>query len=114
MARSHAAKLVVLLALLASLAFGLGCASLRGARLYSHGTAALDRGDAMRAVADLEAAARLVPHGSQIQNHLGIAYTELGRDEDALHAFRRAVALDCDNQAAQQNLSVAERALGSP
>jgi Flp pilus assembly protein TadD len=85
-----------------------GCAAYQGARLYSSGTEALDRGDTVRAIADLERAAELVPHASEIQNHLGLAYAADGRHREALLAFRRAVALDCDNQAARRNLRAAE------
>jgi Flp pilus assembly protein TadD len=102
----RAARLAAL-ALALSLS-GSGCASYRGARLYESGTRALDRGDAAAAVADLEQAARLVPDASEVQNHLGLAYAAAGRSGDALLAFRRAVALDCDNQAAQHNLRAAE------
>jgi len=86
-----------------------GCASYQGARLYQSGTAALDRDEPERAIAELERAAELVPAASQVQNHLGLAYAAAGRDEDALLAFRRAVDLDCDNRAAAQNLHAAER-----
>jgi tetratricopeptide (TPR) repeat protein len=86
----------------------IGCTTFQGARLYTSGTEALERGDSARAIADLERAAELVPHASEIQNHLGLAYAAEGRSEDALRAFRRAVALDCDNQAAQRNLQAAE------
>jgi Flp pilus assembly protein TadD len=85
-----------------------GCATYRGGLLYSSGTEALDRGDNARAIADLERAAELVPHASEIQNHLGLAYAADGRDREALLAFRRAVALDCGNQAARRNLQAAE------
>jgi Flp pilus assembly protein TadD len=99
--------------LVAALA-GAGCATFRGARLYESGTRALERGDAAAAVADLEHATRLVPHASEIQNHLGLAYAGAGREEDALRAFRRALELDCDNAAAQENLRAAElRAAGA-
>ena len=98
--------------LLATLLLGVlvtvGCTPFRGARLYTSGTEALERGDTTRAVADLERAAELVPHASEIQNHLGLAYAAEGRSQDALLAFRRAVALDCDNQAATRNLQAAE------
>jgi Flp pilus assembly protein TadD len=87
---------------------GGGCATWEGARLYRDGTRALDRGETEVAIADLERASVLVPERSEIQNHLGIAYQAAGRDADALLAFERAVALDCDNRAAQENLSVAE------
>jgi Flp pilus assembly protein TadD len=85
-----------------------GCASLEGARLYGRGSDALARGDGAAAVADLERAAALVPHASEIQNHLGIAYGEVGREAEALAAFRRAVALDCDNEAARHTRRAAE------
>lgn len=102
----------VVLVVIAACATLLGCQSYRGARLYQSGSAALERGAAERAAVDLERAARLVPQGSEIQNHLGLAYGALGRDDDALLAFRRAVELDCDNEQALHNLSVAEHELG--
>ncbi len=86
----------------------LGCTSFRAARLYQSGTAALDRGDSARAIAELEHAAELVPEASEVQNHLGLAYQAAGRDDDAQRAFRRAVELDCDNEAAVENLRIAE------
>jgi Flp pilus assembly protein TadD len=98
--------------LLAALALS-GCASFRGARLYDSGTRALERGDAARAIADLEEAASLVPQASEIHNHLGLAYLKAERSDDALAAFRHAVALDCDNQAARHNLRAAEARAGS-
>lgn len=94
--------------LLLALLLPAGCASLRGGRLYVSGSEALERGETARAIAELEEAAALVPHASEIQNHLGLAYAAAGRDADALRAFRRAVALDCDNHAAQANLRAAE------
>lgn len=101
------------LALALGLLVGPGCASWEGARLYQSGSEALDRGDSARAVTDLEEAARLVPHASEVQNHLGLAYAAEGRSDAALEAFRRAVELDCDNAAAQENLAMAERS-GAP
>jgi Flp pilus assembly protein TadD len=90
-------------------AFALGCASVEGHRHFEAGNSALDRGDAALAVAELERAAALVPEASEVQNHLGIAYAAAGRDADALAAFERAVALDCDNRAAAENLRAARR-----
>jgi Flp pilus assembly protein TadD len=81
-----------------------GCASVEATRLYRSGTGALDRGEPQRAIVDLEHAAELAPEISAIQNHLGIAYEEAGRPDDALRAYERAVALDCDNRAAENNL----------
>ena len=101
-------SLRLLVALLLVALEAAGCATYQGARLYSSGTEALDRGDTARAIADLERAAELVPHASEIQNHLGLAYSAGGRHREALLAFRRAVALDCDNQAARRNLRAAE------
>lgn len=84
-----------------------GCASLEAARLYRSGTRALDRGDPQRAVADLERAAELAPQASEVQNHLGLAYSAAGREDEARDAFARAVDLDCDNAAARENLAAA-------
>ena len=92
---------LLLLALSAGVA---GCADLEARRLYREGTSAIDRGESQRAIADLEQAAALAPEISQIQNHLGIAYEDAGRHDAALLAYERAVALDCDNRAAESNL----------
>jgi Flp pilus assembly protein TadD len=80
-----------------------GCSTWRGARLYQSGSEALRAGEVEVAIADLEEAAVLVPEASEVQNHLGLAYAAAGRREDALSAFRRAEALDCDNHAATAN-----------
>ena len=96
-----------------SLSLGLcllvGCASfgrtLEGAELYEEGTQLLSAGDATAAVTALERAAALVPHASEIQNHLGLAYAAEGRDDEAERAFERALELDCDNLAAEHNLA---------
>jgi len=90
----------------ALLAFG--CSSFRAAALYQSGTSALDRGDSAQAIAELERAAELLPEASEVQNHLGLAYHAVGRERDAELAFRRAVALDCGNAAALENLRVVE------
>ncbi len=86
-----------------------GCASFEGARLYRSGTDALDHGRPELAIERLERAAQLLPDASEIQNHLGLAYAQAGRREDARTAFRRALALDCDNEAARFNLAIADR-----
>ena len=106
---------LVVAAALAALSALSGCATYQGARLYDRGTLALERGDAAAAVADLERASALVPHASEVQNHLGLAYEAQGRSADARAAFERALALDCDNEAARQNLRAAEsRASAAP
>jgi Flp pilus assembly protein TadD len=92
-----------------------GCATWQGARLYRSGSAALDRGETGRAIDELERAAELVPRASEVQNHLGLAYQQAGREADARRAFARAVELDCDNEAARENLALAElRERGEP
>jgi Flp pilus assembly protein TadD len=90
-----------------------GCASLEARRAFHTGTVALDRGDSARAVAELERAAALEPEASAVQNHLGIAYEAVGRPGDALRAYERAVALDCENEAAQRNLAALRARAGS-
>jgi Flp pilus assembly protein TadD len=82
-----------------------GCASLRAGAAFQRGTAALDRGDVPAAVAELERAALLEPRASAVHNHLGIAYEAAGRPQDAARAYQRAVALDCENRAAEHNLA---------
>lgn len=85
-----------------------GCGTFQAGRLYSEGTRALDRGAISSAVESLERAGELAPQASEIQNHLGLAYVAAGRDLEALAAFERAVALDCDNSAAAQNLATSQ------
>ncbi len=97
----RAVGLAVLLVLV--LVLGVGCATYRASRLYVSGTRALDAGDVERAIVDLEAAASLAPQGSEIYNHLGLAYSDAGRRVAALHAFDRALEIDCDNEAAKRN-----------
>jgi len=103
------------LALALALPLALGCAGFRGVRLYESGSASLDRGETARAIDDLEEAARLVPQASEVHNHLGLAYAQAGRDREALGAFERAVALDCDNAAAAHNLELwSEKTAAAP
>ncbi|NNL86317.1 MAG: tetratricopeptide repeat protein [Myxococcales bacterium] len=87
-----------------ALATCLGCASYQAGRLYAEGSAVIST-DPAQAIDKLVRAAELAPHASEIHNHLGLAYAEAGRSSEALAAFERAVAVDCDNQAAQYNLS---------
>lgn len=89
-------------------------ASWQGARLYASGSRALEAGEPARAVRELERAAALVPHASEVQNHLGAAYAAQGREAEALAAFERAVELDCDNAAAQRNLRAARARSQAP
>lgn len=99
---------------LALLVLTSGCAGVEATRLYRSGTDALDRGDSAQAVADLERAAALRPEAAPVHNHLGLAYVQAGRDAEAEAAFRRAVELDCSNEAAQHNLRAAEAGLFRP
>lgn len=92
-----------------------GCATWNGARLYQEGTEALERGEVDRAIELLRASARLAPEASEVQNHLGIAMLAAGREREALDSFVRATELDCNNQAASDNLAMLrERILETP
>ena len=87
---------------------GVGCEStpmrsIRGARHYAAGTQALTRSDGVLAISELERAADLVPHASEIQNHLGLAYWSDGRMQAAKSAFEKAIELDCENVVALAN-----------
>ena len=85
-----------------------GCQSppldaMRGAQFYASGTQSLRAGNSAIAIRDLLRAAELVPHASEIQNHLGLAYWAEGDQEQARLAFDRAIELDCGNTAALEN-----------
>lgn len=99
---------------LTALTLSVGCASFEAARLYSTGTDALEAGDTRSAVVRLEQAARLRPEASEVRNHLGLAYLQAGRVGEARSEFEQALALDCGNEAARQNLRALERAGGGP
>ena len=83
--------------------------SLAGARLYVSGTESLDRGEVERAIEQLGHAAQVLPHASEIRNHLGLAYWEAGERARAREAFETALVLDCDNEAARWNLAALQR-----
>lgn len=102
-------RAVMLVGILVLAGVAMGCESsamraFRGARHYAAGTEALTRSDPVLAISELEQAASLVPHASEIQNHLGLAYWADGRPQEARSAFETAVKLDCENVAAQNNL----------
>ena len=105
--RRRLAGLAVFLVTTASLA----CSSLppvraiRAARYYAAGTRALERGDDVVAIEELERAAVLMPDASEIHNHLGLAYWSDGREIEAERELERALELDCDNEAARSNLA---------
>jgi Flp pilus assembly protein TadD len=107
-ARRRALAGLALLPLLGALPLA-GCAPVAATRAFQRGTAALDRGEPALAVEELERAAALAPAASAVQNHLGIAYEAAGRPQDALRAYQRAVALDCENEAASRNLAALRR-----
>jgi Tfp pilus assembly protein PilF len=102
-------RAVMLVGILVLASVATGCESsamrtFRGARHYAAGTEALTRSEPVQAISELEKAASLVPHASEIQNHLGLAYWADGRPQEARSAFETAVKLDCDNIAAEINL----------
>ncbi len=102
-------RAVMLVGILVLAGVAMGCESsamraFRGARHYAAGTEALTRSDPVLAISELEQAASLVPHASEIQNHLGLAYWADGRPQEARSAFETAVKLDCENVAARTNL----------
>jgi len=85
------------------------CTSWEGPRLHVQGTQALERGEYSQARETLSRAAALVEHpaqASQVENHLGLAYLGEGEEGLAVEAFRRAIDLDCRNEAAKHNLEI--------
>ena len=101
-------RISLCLALALGIVFLAGCSSFRAAKLYQSGSAALDRGDVVQSIAELEEASRLAPNASEIQNHLGLAYAEAGEHVRA----QAALELDCENSAARQNRVAHRRAVG--
>lgn len=91
-----------------------GCASLEAARDYTAGTRALEAGDTATAITRLERSVALEPGVSESHNHLGLAYLQAGRVEEARRELERALAIDCDNRAARQNLQLLQREGGRP
>jgi len=77
----------------------------QGARHYAEGNDALDRDEPRRAIQEFERAAELIPHASEIRNHLGLAYWAAGEPKPARAAFEEALELDCENEAARINLN---------
>jgi len=103
------AKALAVVAVVGLVGLSLGCETtavraFRGARHYAAGNDALANKDGARAIEELEQAAVLVPHASEIQNHLGLAYWSEGEFKAARNSFERALELNCENQAAALNL----------
>ncbi len=63
-----------------------------------------EQGDGARAAAILELAASLYPKDPAVQYNLGIAYNSLGRVEDEVRVYRRAIDLQADLIPAYLNL----------
>lgn len=59
----------------------------------TYGWIALRRGDLAEALAHLEPAAAGLPQDALVQYHLGVAYEKLGRTEDAIEQFTKAVEI---------------------
>ena len=110
------ARVAIIVTALCSVAVQVGCETnamrtYRGARHFSAGNDALARENGARAIVELEQAAALVPHASEIQNHLGLAYWSEGRLQAARLSFERALELDCENEAAEANLETLRTAV---
>jgi len=104
------ARGILTAALVAACAMTLACQSApvlawEGARHYARGNDALDRDEPRVAIREFERAAELVPHASEVRNHLGLAFLSAGERENARAAFEEALELDCENEAARINLS---------
>ncbi len=66
---------------------------------YNRGTAFLNAAMVDRAIPDLQRAAALDPGLSVIVGNLGIAYSKIGKNEQAIQAFSRAIELDQERKA---------------
>lgn len=77
--------------------------------LYLRASAAAERGDHASAARDLERCARLLPpldlaHRAEAMTNLGVALFNLGDRDGARDAWRRALALEPDDELARLNL----------
>lgn len=63
-------------------------------RLITRGQDAYARGDYAAAVAELRAAREQAPHFADVQHLLGVCLALIGRPEEALEAFERAVEIN--------------------
>jgi len=50
--------------------------------------------------------AMLFPDNKDVQNNLGYLYTKMGKDEEALKAYRKALEIDPDFEVARKNLRI--------
>jgi tetratricopeptide (TPR) repeat protein len=86
-----------------SLALFTGCAE-SGPRALLHGERLLREGNYAQAIQTLERAALLLPRDARAWNHLGLAYHNAGRLDDAVKAYQQALALDRNLAAVHYNL----------
>jgi len=80
-----------------------GCAE-SGPRALLHGERLLREGNYVQAIPMLERAALLLPRDARAWNHLGLAYHNAGRLDDAVKAYQQALALDRNLAAVHYNL----------
>src|SRR2546426_9810078 len=75
-----------------------------GPRAVRDGERLIREGKFDRAIRRLEEGARLLPKSAPVWNHLGLAYHNAGRADDAIRAYQQALALDRNLAAARYNL----------
>src|SRR5690242_18573656 len=80
-----------------------GCAE-SGPHALLHGERLLREGNFVQAISTLERAALLLPKDARAWNHLGLAYHNAGRLDDAVKAYQQALALDRNLAAVHYNL----------
>jgi type IV pilus biogenesis/stability protein PilW len=71
---------------------------------YDMGVTSLKRGDPRAALRDLMAAAEADPELPQVHNALGLVYHALGRADDALAHYKRAIGIKPDFSEAANNM----------
>lgn len=103
--------LVVPTALLAALFLTQTPEPSQPAEIFSRAVALQQGGDFAGAATLYEEVLRLVPAATQVRSNLGAAYAGLGRFEDAISEYRRALDAE-DHPAIRQNLALALQKVG--
>ncbi|HEY1170910.1 MAG TPA: tetratricopeptide repeat protein [Verrucomicrobiae bacterium] len=101
-------------ALFLILLVGLAACAPKGPKALLEGEKLLQAGKPAEALVLLKQATELLPQNAQAWNHLGLAYHQTGKLEDAAQAYNQALRLDRDLVAVRYNLGTLMLDHGDP